>query len=41
MATKKKTSTKKVDSKGKSCWKGYERTPGTKKGTKGSCRPKK
>ena len=25
--------------KKKSCWKGYERTPGTKKGAKGSCRP--
>ena len=23
------------------CWKGYERTPGTKQGTKGSCRKKK
>jgi len=22
----------------KSCWKGYERTPNTKKGAKGSCR---
>ena len=24
--------------KKKSCWKGYERTPNTKKGAKGSCR---
>ena len=24
----------------KACWKGYERTPGTKKGAKGSCRKK-
>ena len=23
-----------------SCWKGYERVPGTKKGAKGSCRKK-
>lgn len=23
------------------CWKGYERVPGTKAGTKGSCRKKK
>ena len=26
--------------KQKNCWKGYERTPGTKPGTKGSCRKK-
>jgi hypothetical protein len=24
----------------KSCWEGYERTPGTKKGAQGSCRKK-
>ena len=24
----------------KSCWKGYERTPGTTKGAKGSCQKK-
>tara|TARA_R100001015_G_C4504173_1_gene77778 strand:+ start:300 stop:431 length:132 start_codon:yes stop_codon:yes gene_type:complete len=23
------------------CWKGYERTPGTKRGAKGSCRKKR
>ena len=27
--------------KKKSCWKNYERTPGTTKGAKGSCRPKR
>lgn len=32
MATKKKKM---------SCWKGYERVPGTKAGSKGSCRKKK
>lgn len=26
--------------KKKSCWKGYERTPNTVKGAKGSCRKK-
>ena len=29
----------KTGRKKKSCWKNYERTPGTKKGAKGSCRP--
>ncbi len=27
--------------KKKDCWEGYERTPGTKKGAKGSCQKKK
>ena len=27
-------------SKGPNCWKGYERVPGTKKLSKGSCRKK-
>ncbi len=38
MATQKKTKGQ-SDTK-KSCWKGYERVPGTKAGDKGSCRKK-
>ena len=37
---KKKTSSGKKKPAQKSCWKGYERVPGTKKGEKGSCRKK-
>jgi len=29
-----------ASAKKKHCWEGYERTPGTKAGTDGSCRPK-
>jgi len=29
-----------ASAKKKHCWEGYERTPGTKAGTEGSCRPK-
>jgi hypothetical protein len=29
-----------IGSPAKACWKGYERTPGTKKGAQGSCRKK-
>ena len=29
-----------ASAKKKHCWEGYERTPGTEAGTKGSCRPK-
>lgn len=29
-----------ASAKKKHCWEGYERTPGTVAGTKGSCRPK-
>lgn len=35
-----KRSTKKKGGKAKSCWKGHERVPGTKRGAKGSCRKK-
>lgn len=31
---------KKKSGKPKNCWSGYERTPGTKAGEKGSCRKK-
>jgi len=36
--TKKGSLDRRYNSKMKSCWTGYERTPGTKKGDKGSCR---
>lgn len=29
-----------MPAKKKTCWEGYERVPGTKKGAKGSCKPK-
>ncbi len=38
MATTRK---KKSKAKKTSCWKGYERVPGKKPGTSGSCRKKK
>jgi hypothetical protein len=39
MATIKKKAAKKTSKKGL-CWSGYERTPGTKQGAKGSCKKK-
>lgn len=39
MAVKKKATTK--NKKEMKCWTGYERVPGTKAGSKGSCRKKK
>ncbi len=37
----KKSSAKKSSGGGQACWPGFERTPGTTAGTKGSCKPKK
>ena len=38
---KRNTMSKLKNRKKKSCWKNYETTPGTTKGAKGSCRPKR
>jgi len=37
----KKSSAKKSSGGGQACWPGFERTPGTTAGAKGSCKPKK
>jgi hypothetical protein len=34
------TTAKKSSGKGQACWPGFKRVPGTKAGTKGSCKPK-
>jgi hypothetical protein len=42
MTNTKKTSKNSEEKKNtKSCWKGYERVPGKKPGSKGSCKKKK
>lgn len=41
MPTKQKASKAKKSRKGLKCWSGYERVPGKKPGTKGSCRKKR
>ncbi len=40
MPTKKRAKAAAKKKKSGPCWTGYERTPGTKQGTKGSCRKK-